>query len=1524
MRAALLRIFAALAIVAVLVVSGVFVLTNTNLGREQVRKRVVAALQDNSRGIITTGRLTGNLLEGFVLHDLVITDSAGEPLANIAEVHARYQIRALTSERVDFDDVLLVRPILVLDRKPGGIWNFDRIFPRDTITPEGERVPGWGTWIRFTNLTVRDGDLTVRTPWEPEGLLAADARNDVIRQELGPEGRLVLEEVEGGYQKISKFHNIDAEIPLLRFQDPAYPTRRVDIAALNMIAEPFRPPVAEVRSMVGDFEFTEDSVWWQDVKVALPGSQLTGSGRYTIETGDLTLRARANPVALADLRWVYPRTPERGSGTLDFALDWAGDTSTYIAQNADVRIADAHLRGDLGITVAESFTLHDTDLRFSNLDTRLIESMFPAIEPPRSGILSGRAKLDGNQQNMVVDGDITFNDRRAGLNRVLAVGKVGFGNGDFRAENLRLTMRPVQVDISRDFASDLPIRGTLTGTATLNGSTASRMTARADITHVDRGATSRITGTGALRKPSSGTFASSWFDVDARVHPLSLETVGRFFPSAGLRGTANGPLRLTGTTRQLAVRSNLAFPDGGTFGLTGTLDLASAEKGYDLDMVAELFNANTILAKAPVTSVTGTASAEGRGFDPATMRANIVADLQSSTYDTLSVTAAKLRVATADGMARIDTLSVEIPEGVANASGTFGLKRGTTGELRYNVDIDSLSRLSGFLPPAREGVVEPRPGILASRIERARADSAREAKATEVERAALGQPPVTRAPVDTPQAIPRTILAGALRAEGVATGNIHDFGLEGTASGENILVQGNSIQRVRADYSWTNALTPQSQVEIDASAGVVSAAGFDLDSIQAKISYRQPNGTADILVVQNQEDEYSLDADYVLNNIRNELRLNRMQLRFDTTVWASTRPSVVHWGTEGWDIGELELRNTANGRIFVDGLIPREGRANLEIAVDNFAVEDLISLAQSDIDAKGLVSLDLRAEGTAVDPTFSGSFGTQDFLYNGTLIPEVHGTLSYAAQTLTGRADAMRAGGKSFLFAEGTIPINLAFSGVTGSRLPRDRQIDLAIRTDSLPLDLVPQVNAYVSNLQGRAIADFKVAGSLNRPEITGQFTLDSARARLPILGIDLTGIDGSIRMLGDTVVIDSLVAYSGGRIEITGGLGIGSLREPSFDVRMFSNNATLIDSKDGKIRANLDLTARGPFTNTYISGNVRVLNGVIYVPKSEGKTLVGVGDPALFSVLDTAVLENRELFPAQSPLLANLRMDVNLRVDRDFFVRSADFNVEFYSERDLVVHVDRARERIVLDGVLLTERGSYSFLSKRFDIKRGSATFTNSGELNPILQGTGSYEVKLPAREAINIEIIVGGTLRNPQLSLQSDAQPPITQSDLLSYLAFGQSSSSLLQLEGSGLSSGAGIVGAGAELASKQLAAVALGVFADQLAGEAARSLGADVFTISPADIQADVGSFLRATEIEFGKYIRGHSFVAVNLRPDPAALQRPGFLLQHRFGGLKGYSYELTFQPRYLLREPTLELRNPNTTSVFSLFFIRNWRY
>jgi hypothetical protein len=322
-----------------------------------------------------------------------------------------------------------------------------------------------------------------------------------------------------------------------------------------------------------------------------------------------------------------------------------------------------------------------------------------------------------------------------------------------------------------------------------------------------------------------------------------------------------------------------------------------------------------------------------------------------------------------------------------------------------------------------------------------------------------------------------------------------------------------------------------------------------------------------------------------------------------------------------------------------------------------------------------------------------------------------------------------------------------------------------------------------------------------------------------------------------------------------------------------------------------------------------------------------------VFAVIDTSRVNEDELVPAQSPLLSNLRMDLNLGVDRDTWVRSQEANVEIYSDGDLRINVDRKRQALTLDGVVNTDRGEYTFLSKRFQIKRGSARFVGTQEINPLLQLAGEYQVKQAGRQALFIRILIGGTLLSPRLTLESDAQPPISQSDLLSYLAFGGESGSVLQFGGSSVSggtAGGGLIGSSAALATKQLTAVALGVAVQELEGEAARSLGADVINITPAaNIPTELASgnfdalgILRGTQLEFGKYLTTQTFVGLQVQP---VLAFPGFRVEHRFRRSPGLSVESTLQPRFFLPEASLDPEQQLITrNSFGLFLVRRWRF
>jgi hypothetical protein len=308
------------------------------------------------------------------------------------------------------------------------------------------------------------------------------------------------------------------------------------------------------------------------------------------------------------------------------------------------------------------------------------------------------------------------------------------------------------------------------------------------------------------------------------------------------------------------------------------------------------------------------------------------------------------------------------------------------------------------------------------------------------------------------------------------------------------------------------------------------------------------------------------------------------------------------------------------------------------------------------------------------------------------------------------------------------------------------------------------------------------------------------------------------------------------------------------------------------------------------------------------------------------------------SPLMANLRMDVSVDIERDTWVRTSDANVEIYTppDRGLTIQMDRRRQAVVLDGEVATDRGEYEFLSKRFQIRRGSAVFVGSQDPDPNLQITAEYEVRLAASQAINLRVQIGGTLSSPRISLDSDAQPPLSQSDLLSYLAFGRTSSSLLQFEGSSLAGGGGsnnLAGAGAQLATQQLAAVALGVFVNEFEGQAARSLGAAYVNVTPADLytelarSGEISGFFKGTEVEVGKYTDPNTFVALQARlstfasnPDDRAV--PGIRVQRRLG--KNFTIDASFTPRYIPQPPSLELVAPKSTGVFGAFLAREWKF
>jgi hypothetical protein len=445
------------------------------------------------------------------------------------------------------------------------------------------------------------------------------------------------------------------------------------------------------------------------------------------------------------------------------------------------------------------------------------------------------------------------------------------------------------------------------------------------------------------------------------------------------------------------------------------------------------------------------------------------------------------------------------------------------------------------------------------------------------------------------------------------------------------------------------------------------------------------------------------------------------------------------------------------------------------------------------------------------------------------------------------------------------------------------------------------------------------------------------ARARLTATGALFRDVNAAVRLRGDTVLVDSLAGRAG-PARCASPAASASRPRPSRRSTCGSRPATPACSTTsrGAVHADAQISVYGPFDRVFVSGGARVLGGVIYIPESDSRQTLAADDPAVFAVIDTTRLRDRTFLPSRNALLENLRVDLLAGVDRDTWVRSREANVEIHSDGDLRLRVDQARQALVLDGIVLTDRGEYTFLGKRFQIKRGAVTFVNTQELDPDLQLTAEYEVAQAGRDPLNIQIQVGGSLSRParlahlRRAAAHPADGPVQLPRVRQQHRVAPRHRRLHALRPSGDGSN---VGAAANVATKRLAGTALGILVDNAESGLGRSLGADVINVTPGGelapelaTQSGLENFIYGTQFEFGKYFNRQLFVGVQTTPNFVRVKPylPGFRVQYRFARTPGLSLEAVNTSRFFLLPPTLGDFSPTSFTSYGLYLVRQWRF
>jgi hypothetical protein len=197
------------------------------------------------------------------------------------------------------------------------------------------------------------------------------------------------------------------------------------------------------------------------------------------------------------------------------------------------------------------------------------------------------------------------------------------------------------------------------------------------------------------------------------------------------------------------------------------------------------------------------------------------------------------------------------------------------------------------------------------------------------------------------------------------------------------------------------------------------------------------------------------------------------------------------------------------------------------------------------------------------------------------------------------------------------------------------------------------------------------------------------------------------------------------------------------------------------------------------------------------------------------------------------------------------------------------------LVGTVRAVRGLYRMalapgLTREFTIREGSIRYFGSPKTDAMLDLTAEHVVRTAAGDNVTITVHLGGSLAQPAIKLTSDVTPPLSETEIISYLVFGApTAQAFLGNEGQ-----AGEHQSVFETSAQQLANVLSG----QLESAVTNQLGLpiDYFRIKPGEVQ----SGLAGTELVLGMQVRIFGYPSF-LRASPRFCPREQLLSLDHIG-------------------------------------------
>ena len=1412
--------------IIVLLLVVVALLSQTERGQRMVIDRVLEVARGELAGELAVGEVHSRmLLTGVTLVDVRLDAAGARPFLTADSVVVRYTPLSLLLGAPRLHSTTLHGMRLEISRYPGDDFlNVNRLLAEGPAQPDSATAPSTPRTIALGRISVRGGLIEVLTPAEEASERTVEA----------PGG--------GALQRIAfDVDDLDLEETIVRPGGAVALDAR--LGSLSTSIELLERPIV-VREAFGRISFGSLGLEVADAAVRFPGTLTNGEFRFGPERpGDpWTFAADLGSDGwgeLSDLQWIDPRIPD---GSFRGAVSVRTQEGIDLRlRSLEVRLGASHLVADGRVRFDDGIAMQGLRMTANPLATSRLEPWI-GRELPVDGFLSGQVVLGGTSRDLQATGRVTLVPAGMGGAPTTAdfSGTIHTGD-DPGATALNVRLEPLNYRMLEAFWPEA--RGLGGGSARLeiNGRADEGIQMAGDVSMApDAASASRWVGSGELSRGADGR----WFVVaSGDFAPLSLALLGRIWPELELGGTVTGAVRAAGPLDDLRVGGEITIGEG-SVSFDGATDLEAVGDAYRLQADFTELRISDLSQRLPEPSVvSGSVTLDGRGLALDSLSGTASLVVRASRIGAARIDSATASVRAAQGVLTADTLDAHVSGVRVAGAGSLGMVPGTYGEARLAFDIPSL--------------LELRPIFMGDSL------------LVRDELNPLEQDLLRIRGIE-PDTLPTALdvrMAGTVQGTAALRGHLEDFELDLAFTMADVAYGHDEVEE--ADLSLSAGGLPATFGDwvVEATSVGVEWAGRQFEAIDfgGTMSERQGEGT--VAIQRRRDERYFATGAFGLDSIGGYADLTEASMQLGDVSWVLSRPTRVAWTESSLSVDSLEIAGFGGDpmRIVAGGTLTRGGDSNFRLHAEAFHIARALQIAQrEDVDVSGVVDLTLSVLGPSERPVIDAVFEIEEPQIGQVRLSRADGSLQYAERSSRFSLEGW-SNERHVVDAEGVFPFDLALIDV--SERVTDEPMDVAVTADSLPAAIALGYLSALQNVQGLVSADFHIGGTSRNPEPSGTVRLTEGAWTVEALGVRHTGVGGEIELRPDRTLEVSLATTRSGTSRVAGTVTLDELSDPALDLIVAFDRFLAVDRSDMESTISGQFQLTGRYRLPLAEGALRVDEGTLFVEEFErSSSIVDLSDPMLYAdgfAVDTTVFVSQPVLAGiRNPFLDNLRVDIDLSVPRDMWLRSNDMNVEMGG--DLLVRYDRREGDLVLIGELQALRGSYILFGRTFEVTDGTVSFIGQPGVNPTLGIQARSRIRRVDADPLEVQATVEGTLIQPIVSLSSE-EAGLAQSDLISYLVFGVPSGRLAGM-------GAGGSVSGQNLVVESGLTLATGALANQVGTIVAQNLGLDYFAVSQGAVVTDqnvASSFLSTAQLEVGRYLGDDVFVALVIsRPSSQA--------------------------------------------------------